>query len=872
MKRLLSLLIVFSMLLVAMNTNAAPINVIPEDIVAENYIEVENSRSGEIKHPFKREFFRFMLIGGDRAFLNLSNEQKEAEVATLRAMSIENLAEYIKGQMKALPNSGTRPAYERLTAIMSVLAMDNQDDYLMKQVITILYTSACEYENVPVRDSSDIYKSSYNEAPSFCVFAYDIAFENSYWDELSEKYGVDTRATVENWFREIFDRIYNVNIDRVIGNYGGYWIKHLAGIAVVLNDPDRVRCAIELIDKSLRSSQFYGDGMWREGSFSYGQMLIGNCAEATYVINLYKDPEDYVDTKFGIKLDYTNIRSRWPIMDEWLDEINGKYVYPNGAPVAINDNHYSATVKFGDPIKAEYLKNTELNHFGLYNIKYGNTDEAQQINLKYAPISEGLPYSSGHSHGDFLGLTMWSGGMEILPDGGYVFSPDANRYLHMNAIVHNCSWIYSSKAEPYNTRGSRYVKNNTLAYDDGSKNQKQIQLIEAECNHTDFDYVDMKRRAVFMIATDENHSYTVDIQRLKGGTVHENYLRQVEEEDVELFSSLKLPDAEENTLGGALKALGKSGGIVMSETMLTSPQIVHTEEAFDFTWKGKETGTSMHAFIKGNPDATVAFSMFPTMRRVNNVIADKDKYPGYHFYQRQDVSPRDVTIYGGVYEGFRKDEEGKVKDVQWIPAPDGNPLTQLVKIELSDAVDYVYISDDNKIRQFGNLSFGGNYAAVRFDKNEENVIWRYLYGEGVINTRKEVFKGKSNHLYQVLSVSGKFEDRSIPNRIRIRGVLPKEVKGLWGHTIYGDGSGVAFKIKDVDQSVLSLNNTPGFKLDAKGVYMNNFPAYVTPQTGLIPDTSNLSDSTFRYQEERRRIVPGTVWFELKIPSFENIKN
>lgn len=825
------------------------------------------SRSGDIHHPFEREKFRFFLTSGDRAFIKDTLENNMKLTEDLRAMDLQQLEDYVTLAMKSLTNTGVRHVFEKKCAAMAMMAEDANDNYMMEQVITIIYTAARESVNVPITDSNTVYHKTWQENPSQLLFAYDIAYYNPYWDKLSEINGVNSRAEFEKWIIDCFDRMYAANVGKPISNYGGYWLGQLAGIAVVLRDPDRIRKTIELLDQALRPSQFFGDGMWREGTFSYGQMLVGNCAEAVSVLKLFKDPEDYVDTKFNLNLDYTDLTPRWPIINKYIYEINNSALYPNGAPVAMNDNHYNSSFTYETPIKAKYLKNNELNHFGLYSMKYGNLEEAQQINLKFAPMSEGGPYSAGHSHGDFLGLSMWSAGMEILPDGGYVNIPAANRYVHMNAAVHNCSWVYSPQAEPYNARGSRYVLNNTLAYDDGSTNGKQVQLLEAESRHTPMDGVDMKRRAVMLVAVDENHSYTVDIQRLKGGTVHENFLRQVEEEDVMLTTNLTLPEAQEGTLGTVIKGMGKSGGIALSEDAIKSPQIMTTDEDIEFIWKGKDTGVSMHAHLKGNKDTTVAFSQFPTMRRVNNVVADKDKYPGYHFYQRQDVTPDDITIYGGVYEGYREGEAGNVKSVKWIPAPDGDELTQLVRVELPGAVDYIYISNDYTPRKYNDITFSGEYAIVRMDTDEKKILWHYLYGDGSIRTTETELEGANNYLYQILAASGRLDEPEIPNQFRVKGVLPENIKGLWGRIIYGDGSGVAFEITNVDQSIVSVHNSPGFGLEASGAVKHNFPAYVDPNTGIISATGGLRDENFRYQDEYRHRIQGNVWFEVKTPTF-----
>lgn len=868
MKRYITFLTAFVMII---SSFIMTISVCADDAPASNdtlvgTVKVPSSRSGEIAHPYDINELRWMLSSGDRDFVKHTKEQKEEAIAEFKNMSLRELSEYVAVETRALTNQHTRPSYEKKAAIMSVLGMEEDDKLLTQKAITIIHTAAAESKNVPPDNEWTAHHNSQYIIPSLLVFAYDVTYYDSYWDELTKTYGSDSRAVVEQWFLELFDVVYNANIDVMIENWGGWWSKNLAGIAIVLNDPDRVRKTIGIMDHAFISDNFYGDGMWREGTFSYGQMLVGNLEEAVKVIKLYKDPGDYVDT-FGIKLNNTDILERWPIRNLYRNNVHNKILYPNGAAVAVNDNHYSTGFTHESPILEENLDNYELNHYGLYSMKYGNTKEAQQVNLKFPPFAAGMPYSAGHSHGDFLGLTFWSGGMELLPDGGYVFNTTWNRYIHMNAYLHNCSWIYSPSVN-YPTQVSKYVKNNIYAYDDGSKNGKQVQLLEAESKHAEGDGVDMKRRAVMVVAVDENHSYTVDFQRLRGGTVHENFLRQVEEEDVEFTTSLSLPQPKAGTLGNALSAIGKSGGIVMGATAFTSPQVIGTDDDFDFIWKGKDSGTSLHAFIKGNPGTTIGFSKFPTMRRVTS-FETKDDFPGYHFYQRQDVSPDDITLYGGVYEGYREGETGNVKNVEWLVTPDGDEMTQAVRIELDDAVDYIYMSNDNTPREYHGIVFCGNYAAVRMDKNEKNVVWKYLYGDGSIDVCNTRLEGKKNQLYQVISVTGRSDDPHTPNKLRVKGVLTDDMKGLWGHTIYADGSGIGFEIIDTDYSNVIIHNAPGFSLRPEGAVMNSFPAFVNPQNGILHNAGDgTDDPTFRLQEERRRTLPGDVWFEVKLPVFE----
>lgn len=835
---------------------------IPE-AVADELVEVYfKPNSSDIVHPYPENDMRWMLTSSERAIINLSEEDMQAEAQMYMDMTLEELKEYVDAQYASLPNRVTRPAHERISALMARLYQKTQDEEYAERAIMMIYRGAVAYPSVPDKTEDITFHNLSSIMPSYCIFAYDNLYNSPYWEELSSSEGVNAKQTVEGWFCQPFEYLHNNYTDQYINNLGGYWIKHMAGTAVILNNPDMVRDVFEVIDNAMGPGEWHGDGMWSEGTFSYGQQFAGNNSEACNVFKLYVDPYGYVDTRYGLTLNKTDVSTLWPIMLKMI-ELNKTIKFPDGSAVAVHDTHHiKAADKTVDmPILEEYMDNFELNHFGLYGLKHGDTEEAQQMNLKMAPQSEGLPYSAGHYHGDFLGFSLWSAGMEILPDGGYVFNTQWNRYLHMNAVVHNVSWVSSPQVPDYSSRGTKYTRPNLLAYDDGLANGKQVQLIEGSQPQTEEDLIDIKRRLLLMVATDKNHSYTVDIQRLKGGTIHENFLRQVEEEDVEFETDLALGEVQPQNLGEYLKSLGLSGGIIMDNaTYFTSPQGVTTSDPYTFSWKGKTSGTTMTAHIKGNPNATIAFSQFPTMRRVTKV-EDKDKFPGYHMYQRLDVSPSDITIFGGVYEGTRADETTKVKSVEWLEPEDKDPMTTMLKVQLDGQTDYIYISNDTKTRSFENMTFSGACAIVRKDDATGEVVWSYLYGEGGIDCEEKKMTGEKDYLYKVLDATGSFTGEEIPNTLQLKGTLPESVKGLWGHTIYADGSGHGFQIMDVDSSTITLNSDPGFELTEEGAQMKYYPMYENIETSTI-GLRNLDGSG-----QTIRVIPGEVWFEVKVPTF-----
>ncbi len=839
---------------------------LPQNIADEFETVYFKPNSSDIAHPYALNDIRWMLVSSHRTIVQQNAEAREAEAEPYMKMDLEEIATYVDVQEAGLADYSVRPGYERVAAVMSINydesgVGEDKNEEIARRVITMLYHGAIGYDKIPNIALSDFGKRS-TSLPGLCVFAYDRVYNSPYWEELSEQTGVDVREKVEEWFRKAHDYIINLNAGSYYDNRGAYWLKNAAGIALVLNDPDRMRDVISALDTCMTGNEWHADGMWSEGTFSYGQQFSGNGSEAVNVIHLYRDPYGYVDKRLGIVLDgNTNMNDRWPLMAK-MQGLNKTFKFPDGTAIAMHDTHFTQDHTVDAPIKEEYLENLEMGHFGLYAMKHGNTEEAQQINLKFPILSEGLPYSAGHYHGDFLGLSMWSAGMEVLPDGGYVFTPAANRYIHMNAYLHNCSWVSSPQTPSYSSLGTRTTRPNLLGYDDGSRNGKQVQLTEGSQPMTAPEGIDFKRRLVMMIATDENHSYTLDIQRMKGGTVHENFLRQVEEEDVDFTTSLNLSEAISGKIGNWLTAIGRSGGIVAADSALSSPRGTETSEDYSFSWRGKDSGTTLNVFMKGNPNAAVAFSEFPTMRRVKNVVADKDKYPGMHMYQRVDVSPNDTTMFGGVYEAFRNGETARVKGIEWLQPEDKDPMCVLAKVDLGDSVDYIYVSNDKKERQFEGMTFSGNYAALRKEKDSGKVVWTYFYGAGSIDAGTVQAQGGNDYLFKVLETRGSADGESVPNQIKVRGSLPESVEGLWGHSIFGDTSGFGYQVLKADQSTITIQMDPAFEVTDSGAKMTYFPKYEDPKTGQIQNKEAL------YSTYTPRVIKGDTWFELKVPAFQ----
>jgi len=818
-----------------------------------------------VMHPQPQSVIRWMMSSGNRNRLNWDDEKIAELITPYMNMSYYDLAKHIEEVTmingEAPRHIGERPPFEQAGQMMSLLyERTGNEDYALR-IILMLYHEAIHFDDLVTDDRAFFYNFAY-VTPETLLFAYDKIYHSPMWKIASEAYGFDLKQVISEWVGVIYDYITVNRIGLPVGNYPT-WIGAISGVAMILDDPDRMRDLILVFEEAFKPYNFYADGMWYEGSFDYATQMVGNVGSGINIVNNYRDPFGYVDEKYGYEL-----RNGLTGSDEWSDfsnhvnSLSKLSYYPDGSRYTVNDTHWNESdVNLADmTIKEQYVKdNIEMNHFGVYGLRYGDKDEAQQLNFTLQTSS-----SISHQHGSPLGISYFAGGTELLPDQGYVTPTTLHRYSTTTTYGHNLLNI----GGPSNLGNNAYwMGPNVIAYDNGSRNNKQVQVIEGSQLMTDETEAEINRRALMMIATDKNHSYVVDIQRAKGNTCHEVYLHQSEDEDVEMTTSLTLPERKEEKIFTWLSSMGIFSGMLTKHTgysgVIKNPAGLKTADSFDFSWKGKTSGSTLNAFIKGQKNTVVAFADYPTLRRTKKDVALKDSFPGYIMYRGREVTPDDTSLFGSVYEGFRDGEEAKVKDVTWYEPDDGDPMTAMLKVEGIDFTDYVYVSNDMESRTFEGVTFKGNYAMLRKDK-EGNVKQGYIYGEGSINDGSYTLEGKKDVKAKVVYANGAraiYED--VENVLKVNGALPKDIEGLWCNVTFSDNSGTAYRIEEVRESVAKIHNDPGFTVDKSCARFTAYPMYE------YHDEKKLADFAQPYNDDmEQRYREGDVIFTVKYPTFD----
>lgn len=803
------------------------------------------------------------MFYGYRTFLNYTDEEIDPLIEEYMNMTYNELAAAVETKLATdeegkIRHFGDRADFERPAALMAIKYNRNKDEDLALRIIIMLYHSALSFDS-----QSKVYKDYFNNfayiVPTNLVYAYDKIYHSPMWEVVSRAYGSDVKSAVQKWWRTLFEYVIVNKKGKPVGNYPTVYT-HLAGIATALDDPDLMRDIVERLDYAATPFSFFADGMWYEGTASYSSSATSHPISTARVLKAFHDRRCYVDSVYGL-----NLNGNFDIATRWTDFLNraakapNNLYFPDGSPVAINDTSYqSVEANLADNTpKEKYLgSNIEMNHFGLYGLRYGDTEEAQQINLSVQSVT-----GVSHQHGAPLGISYYSGGIELLPDVGYVRDSSVYRYSKTPAFAHNTAWSGGTRPG-HEDVGSLYARPSVLAYDDGSTNGKIIQLVEGSNLMPSLYDLDTNRRMVMLIATDENHSYAVDIHRIKGGTVHESYLIQNEEEDATLTTSLNLPEKFSGQLSEWLTSQGKTGGLILENSyssVIQNPQALETDDSFSFKWEG-ETAT-LNAFIKGNENATVAFSTWPTSRRTGGDSSKKDDYPGYHFYRRSDVAEGEGTVFGGVYEGVKAGEEAKVTSVDWISPDDGDDMTAMLTVSHGDFIDYIYVSDDSENREIGDFSVNGSVVIIRTYEGSGEVVFGYIYGKGEISGESFSLSGKANLSYNISAASDSEKSLTLDSSVS------SDAEGLWGTVSFSDGSGTAYKIEKVNEATVTLTSVPGFKMVDNKAEFTAYPLYEDHDTGKVAEYA----SPFTEGMEKR-YRDGDVTLTVKIPTFFNTEN
>ncbi len=552
--------------------------------------------------------------------------------------------------------------------------------------------------------------------PAPAVLAYDLTGSHRDWDANDGA----ARQTVEAWLRAAAERWLAEADRRVLSNIAPYGLRHGLGVAIALHDAPLVDRFTAVIGRMYQPYYFTADGLWWEGCVSYHQQTHGNLQSAVHLLtNAWRGGPSAEE-----------LALRWPLAP-LAGEAGKTLRYPDGRAITLHDTHFAAAPT--GRVQQSLIRPFLLPHAGTACLARGNEQTHLLAYLHACPTCDGGRFGGGHIHDDRLALILYGFGRELLGDAGYATRVELHRYFQMHARAHNTAiaWQSETNAPAYAQLAGQPARSATLLYDDGSASNGQIQLLRMQSPGPEALGVTLAERTLLLVAIDASHSYVVDITQLRGGMLHESYLRPQEEEDCQLVSTWTL---EEH--GGTLADLPLPEGVEPAARkhleLLKDPRTAGGDVAGMFTWTSVPTGTVLQAFVNEAPGSTVIFSRMPRLRPTELKPEHSDDYPGWHLTRRRPVQADTLSTFAAVYAVHRADDVSPVRRVLWEPRGEDDEEAVTLRVELaSGAVDTLRLARQTQSqRVMGDLTLGGVASWLRVGVDGQPVAG-YVHGSGV---------------------------------------------------------------------------------------------------------------------------------------------
>ncbi|MBD8217720.1 hypothetical protein IFU40_03620 [Microbacterium sp. CFBP 13617] len=784
-----------------------------------------------------RSHLNAALFSGVRAQSEWNVEQIVAAyplVQTYMDMNEDAFVKAVRADSAGITVLNTASKFGVYARLFARLYEVTGDTAYAKRSLLIMHSYALDYPRiVNLKNYGDATASA---AQPDITWAFGSMFDADVWGLLEPTIAADELKTL---VQEVLVRgSAYVATDAVLSrprmdNRDPYSARPAAVAASLLDDPLLMRRVVDVYDRLLSPDNYFADGFWHEETAAYSDQVRGNVTTTVDVIKAYSDPAGFTDTRLGLALDRTDLTPRWPLLTASADFASEQLIYPDGTTIPVNDADGKSGSPTPLPIVQKGLKNIELADTGYYGLHQGDTADATHIGI-YAPKTN--RWGSGHHHFNANRIDLWGGGVELLPYSGYVRGttyPDGSgtnlRYPSMSPVWGNTPWVW--RADGVNqTPGEQWVRPAVLAYDDGSANDKQVQVVETSVLGVAGKGADVNRRLEMLVNLGGNRNYTFDLARLKGGQAHEIYQRGAELEAMTVQTNgVTMTGTGQPNLAAYLTSINSTQGYPQHRNWFLDPMVGSGTNGFDFTWTGAESGSAVHTFMNGVPGSDLFMSQLPRTR-VITTKSDETRLTAPQLTRRTILdAPGQVTQYGAVYEATASGQSGLVNEVDWLAPSDGDPMTTIARVHSGEYTDIVYVSDDTTERIVDGITFAGSIALARTDAQTGELLSSYVYGTGKVIADDYALIGADTERVKIIAATTSSTNLGLDpevdreNTITVDGTFadPAALIGERILTAFGDGSGFSMKVLGVKEhagdTVLTLESFTPFTLTGGGV-------------------------------------------------------
>ena len=318
-----------------------------------------------------------------------------------------------------------------------------------------------------------------------------------------------------------FRPLHNQNMGR---------IKGLAYFGKYLNKPEYIHQAVRWMNEMLHIG-YRRDGMWCEGTPSYGIDVTKGLIAAEETLKGWSDPKGYLDPVDKRRFDNFDPEKEFGRDFARIKNAFDLLALPDGRSVALEDTTWNAKGQFfgKPPVKSEPFL---IEASGIGMLGFGEGEEQTRLYLHW----EG---THNHDHLDCAGFCLWACGEEISSETGYrgLNAWNGSTAAHNTVLIdeknqacgkHNRIMGKDDKLPLYPHYKyeelwgySCYDDEGYLILWDTVGNDVQAAEIDGVRAYDEILPVKRYRRAMALVRTESNNFYIVDIFRVQGGNTND---------------------------------------------------------------------------------------------------------------------------------------------------------------------------------------------------------------------------------------------------------------------------------------------------------------------------------------------------------------
>jgi len=556
----------------------------------------------------------------------------------------------------------------------------------------------------------------------------------------------------------------------------------------ILNRPELVELSTDRIIRFVESNFFY-DGVWKEGAPSYHAMAVGHLKKALSFLE---------DTQLE------QMSEVEPVMNK-VDRAYLLMTGPDGRNVRVGDDWgYEVT----DALMPEGV--TVLGGVGHARLAHGAGRERSETHLNFSG-------GYGHDHAAPLTLTLYGGGREWLPDLGYSWT--FLRAFTTGTMSHNTVMVDEQNAL---WRADTPPGSVTLV----TSNPTSSLAIEVDQSQDYPGVTDYRRRVVQVPFGSEGLAYTVDIFSVEGGTRHDYFLHGYADGPSRAEACLEFSSSGANLAGMPESVWPSSASDFRLHeenffSLFRDPRVADTEGIFSVDWFAEaETEPGLRTWAFAGAERSVVMGETPQVRPSN-----QDDGTVRDFWRPsliiRSVPDDERTVFVAVHEP--SPEIIGIRKVDLIEEDEESGLIVL-RVQHSEGIDWIISATSSVLTQINGISVDGRLAVIRGDAEGE-LISVFQHDCPQVKVGDRLFEAPESIQVPVVRVEA--------NRMVVEGTESLGdllFAGMWFTVQMGNHVVHTYQIEDFavegGEIVLTTSTGAGFKLENGGATETGFPSRV----------------------------------------------